>query len=95
MTMNQEDLMFLHSIKEYVKKRPEVAAHIGDYAGEGLREFAHDQRCFAIDMETCALAAITKKYKGRAEIILQKIKKQKHNLGFDWENIIPLIDDKA
>ena len=93
--MNQEDLMFLYQIKEYVKKRPEIAAHIGDYAGEGLREFAHNQRCFALDMETIALAAASKKYKGRAELILQKLEKQKCNLGFDWKNVIPLINDKA
>ena len=49
--MNQQDMMFLTSVKDYVTSRPEVAAHVSSFVADGIAESLKAQQAKSADME--------------------------------------------
>lgn len=86
--MNQDDINFLLMIRDYVKNRPEVAAHIADYAQQGLNDHIDSLYTRLGEMETIALVACSKRFDGAEELIIDKIKSIKHKTCFKWDGFL-------
>ena len=86
--MNEEDIQFLMMIRDYVKKRPSVAAHISDYVQSGLEQHIDSLYERLRDMETIALLACSKRFEGSDELIIDKIESIKNKTSFKWDGFI-------
>ena len=86
--MNEEDIQFLIMIRDHVKERPNVAAHISDYVQSGLEQHIDNLYARLSDMETIALIACSKKFDGSEELIIDKIESIKNKTSFKWDGFI-------
>ena len=82
--MYDEHSRFLYSVQEYVKEHPEIAARVTEHATAGLAIALKSMQEKACDMETLAMVCIERKFKGRDELIKNKLLKWKDKLCFVW-----------
>lgn len=89
-----EHAQFLHYVQQYVTESPEVAAYINDHVAQGIENARKDAMFRAADMETALAVAIAKRYSGREELILQKLKKWNGKSALRWDDTIALLEGK-
>jgi len=91
--INQEDMNFLHSVREYVSKRPDVAPYVVQYASDGVCAAMDESRRMAADMEVAAFMALARGTKTDHPLLQAKISpwKGKTNLNWlAWEKLLKL-----
>lgn len=87
-----EHSQFLTYIKDYISKHPEVAAYINDFIAKGIELSRKEALERAADMEIALCVAIAKRYKGRDELILSKLKKWNGNSSLRWDDVIETLE---
>jgi hypothetical protein len=77
---------FLYSVQKYIESDPEAAAHVANFVQAGLKKSLDESRERAADMEAALSVLAHKRYKGKDEIIKQKLSKWrgKTSLCWDW-----------
>lgn len=83
--MTEEEIIWLMSVTEYVKKHPRVAVHVPVYAQQGANLAIEEVKERCRDMETIAFGACAKKFGKADELVKQKLEAQKGNLMFNWD----------
>lgn len=76
---------FLYTVREYVKRDPEVAGYIGMAVAEGLRHTLEETRERAADMEIVASVLLERKFKGRDNLIKSKLEKWRNKCAVRWD----------
>ena len=87
-----EHRAFLEYVAQYVEKSPEVAGHVADYVTDGVIKAHNKTLQRAADMETALAVAVAKRYSGRDELILSKLKKWKHCSALNWDGTIEMLE---
>lgn len=92
--MRHDQEQFLSTVRDYIVKNPEVAAYIFDFVAEGLIESRREILERAADMEVALSVAISSRYKGRADLILSKLKKWRGRSSLVWDETIAMLELK-
>lgn len=80
-----ERAAFLEGVRRYIEQDPEAAAHIADYTQAGLRAALHRAYERAADMEVALAVLATKRYKGAAALVKQKLEKWEGKTALRWD----------
>jgi len=93
--MNNNHAEFLYSVSRYIEKNPDVAAHVSDCVQEGLNKALKQSLERAADMEVVVAVLAERKYKGRDNLILNKLTKWKDKSSLKWDSLIEFLESKA
>lgn len=85
---------FLHGVKDYVTKHPEIAPHVTTFIANGIKAALSDSRERATDMELALNVLLGRNYKGRNQLVLDKIEKWKDRGSVPWNNFMDRIRRK-
>lgn len=83
--MNKEHYMFLRTVQDYIKQYPDMAPLAVAAMQSGIEQAISEERQKSCDMETLVVAALGKKFKGRDELIKDKLSKWKDKLCLNWD----------
>jgi hypothetical protein len=77
---------FLNGVQRYIETDPEAAAYVADFVQAGLQKSLDEAREMAADMEVALSVLALKRYKGKDDIVKQKLSKWdgKTSLCWDW-----------
>lgn len=90
--MKMEHESFLRNIESYVTKNPEVGAYVSDFVARGIEASRKEALERACDMEVALSVAIAKRWKGREELILSKLKKWNGASSLRWDDVISTME---
>jgi len=76
---------FLQGVKSYIEQDPEAAAYVADHVQAGLSAALSEARNRATDMEVALTVLATKRYKGKDEIVRNKLKKWEGKTSLCWK----------
>ena len=83
---------FLALVREYIKSDPEAAAYVSDHVARGLNASRVDALERAADMEIALVVMLAKRYKGREELVLSKLRKWNGKSSVNWDSTIEQLD---
>ena len=86
---------FLELIKEYIKQDPEVSAYISDHIAQALRESRKEVMARAADMEVALAVMVASRYKGKEELVLDKLRKWNGKSALRWDDVIKRLETKV
>lgn len=83
---------FLNGVNAYIKEHPEAAAYVSDAVSAGIREALEETRHRAADMEVALSVAIAARWKGRAELVLSKLRRWNGKSAIPWDDAIKMLE---
>jgi len=94
----EEDVRWLVSISDYVKKRPHVSGYVGEAVSSGVLNRIHEMRDHKADIETVMAMSLSllygKKFKGIDALILDKLENIQDECSLNIRHIIKDIKNK-
>jgi len=88
--MNRDQ--FLSLVEKYIARDPEAAAQVADFVQIGIRKALSGANERAADMEIVVAVLAAKRYKGRDDIVKQKLLKHEGKTALDWAWLTNLQD---
>jgi hypothetical protein len=82
--MKQEDLQFLNTVADYVKKNPEIAPYVTEFASKGLQEYVKQLREQCSDIEAALSMTLMHRKKVPDEFVKERLAKWKDKVFFRW-----------
>ena len=92
--MDLKHMAFMQQVQAYVEKYPEVGAYVSDFVARGIESSRIDVLHRAADMEVALSVAIAKRWPGREELILSKLKKWNGRSAVPWDDTIAMLEKK-
>jgi len=90
--MNRNE--FLQFVEQYIQKDPEAAAFVSDRVAHGISSSRLEALERAADMEVALAVSIAKRYKGREELVLSKLKKWNGKSALRWDDTIEMLEEQ-
>lgn len=86
---------FLQYVKGYITDNPEVSAYVSDYVAAGIDASRRSALERAADMEVALSVMIAKRFNGRENLVLSKLKKWNGASALRWDDTIDMLENKV
>jgi len=94
-TMADRHCEFLRYVQQYITEKPEAAAYVSEYVAKGIYASRQSALERAADMEAALSVMIAKRYQGREEFVLSKLRKWNGASSLRWDDIISMLGGKV
>ena len=83
---------FLAGVEDYIAKHPKVGAYVSDAVARGIEASRKQALERAADMEVALAVMIAKRYNGREQFVLDKLKKWNSKSALRWDDTIAMLE---
>jgi len=93
--MKQEHYKFLSYVQEYIAENPEVSSYVVQAASAGVTEAMDKIKELALNCESLAVMAMTRRTKNVDSCVLAKLKQINGKSWMNWDSEIEALEAKA